>query len=180
MSSASNIIPIAQSRPTSAGSSATSTSTTCVARPEWALLRSKPFSPIWPCAALWIDQQQEVDLATHGPRQSVMTWATVAATGWTYRRRTLLLPRQRIWKKAPKAQERTTAPSGQTPFVASDMKEPGQEPRLFFDSADCYASNRAYSSSITLSSSFLKSGAGSRSACPGGSSLFAQVPTAPL
>jgi hypothetical protein len=41
-------------------------------------------------------------------------------------------------------------------------------------------SNRAYSSSIRLSSSFLKSGAGWRSACPGGRSLFVQVPMAPV
>ena len=43
-----------------------------------------------------------------------------------------------------------------------------------------YPSSRAYSSSITLSSSFLKSGAGWRSAWPGGSSLGVQVPMAPL
>ena len=44
--------------------------------------------------------------------------------------------------------------------------EPGYEPRLSnLDSELCfYPSNRAYSSSTTLSSSFLKSGAGSRKA----------------
>ncbi|MFN2235543.1 MAG: hypothetical protein ACK2U1_15055, partial [Anaerolineales bacterium] len=39
-------------------------------------------------------------------------------------------------------------------------------------------SSRAYLFSIAPSSSFLKSGAGLRSACPGGSSLFAQACTA--
>ncbi len=50
--------------------------------------------------------------------------------------------------------------------------------RLRLELMSGYSPNRAYSSSITLSSSFLKSGAGSRSACPSGSSLFAQACTA--
>jgi len=43
----------------------------------------------------------------------------------------------------------------------------------------CYP-NRAYSSSTTLSSSFLKSGAGGRNTWPAGSSLLLQVPMAQL
>jgi hypothetical protein len=43
-----------------------------------------------------------------------------------------------------------------------------------------YSASRAYSSSIRLSSSFLNSGAGSRSAWPSGSALFVQVPMAPV
>jgi hypothetical protein len=61
-------------------------------------------------------------------------------------------------------------------------------PRLPDFPLSAYPSSRAYSSSITRSSSFLKRGAGSRSACPGGKSLFVQactersecVPMAPL
>jgi len=45
MPSASNTIPIAPSRPTPAGSNAPSTSTACVTRLNWAIPRSKPFSP---------------------------------------------------------------------------------------------------------------------------------------
>jgi len=44
MPSASNTIPIAPSRPTSAGSSATSTSAICVTRPKWAT-RGRGHSP---------------------------------------------------------------------------------------------------------------------------------------
>ena len=46
--------------------------------------------------------------------------------------------------------------------------------------ANDYSVRRAYSSSIRLSCSFLKSGAGWRSAWPGGSSLGVQVPMAPV
>ena len=68
--------------------------------------------------------------------------------------------------------------------IALDMKEPGHVPRLRITDPNLWPSvhpsNRAYSPSIKLSSSFLKSAAGGRSACPAGSSLFAQVPMAPL
>ena len=46
MPSASNTIPIAPSRPMSAGSHATSTSTACATRLKWAIPTSKPFSPL--------------------------------------------------------------------------------------------------------------------------------------
>ena len=47
MPSASNTIPIAPTRPTSAGSNATSTSAACATRLKWAIPRSEPFSPTW-------------------------------------------------------------------------------------------------------------------------------------
>jgi hypothetical protein len=61
-----------------------------------------------------------------------------------------------------------------------DMQGAGARAPAPFCPADCYPSNRAYSSSTTLSSSFLKSGAGLRNAWPAGSSLGAQVPIASL
>jgi len=56
MPSASNTTPIVPSKPTLAGSNATSTSTACVTHPKqcpelvegWVLPRSRPFSPTWP------------------------------------------------------------------------------------------------------------------------------------
>jgi hypothetical protein len=48
------------------------------------------------------------------------------------------------------------------------------------DVARDYSASRAYSISITLSSSFLKRGAGWRRAWPGGRALGAQVPMAPV
>ena len=70
---------------------------------------------------------------------------------------------------------------GGNPIEAGRSKEPRHSPRLQVAHCACLLpfqpSNRAYSSSITLSSSFLKSGAGCRNICPGGSSLFVQACT---
>ena len=45
--SVSDTIPIARCKPTSAGSSATCTSTMCVTRLTGVLSRSRPYSPSW-------------------------------------------------------------------------------------------------------------------------------------
>jgi hypothetical protein len=67
--------------------------------------------------------------------------------------------------------------------IAFDMegaKAHAPAPRFPDARLPSHPSSRTYSSSIRLSSSFLNSGAGSRSACPADSALGAQVPMAPL
>jgi len=70
MPSASNTVPIAPSRPTSAGSNATSTSTACATRPKWAIPRSKPFSPTW--------RSRKTSLLRHRTRPSAPSCSSTA------------------------------------------------------------------------------------------------------